>query len=288
MSESNIEIQAEYYKNIPILDRKFKSSVHLEDEEDELFWDTMLQAHRPGHYFYIYYSKNDNDNETHGCTQCLKYKQFLSKNFFICIDSDLRHLRKEQGINAGNFIHQTYCYSWEKHYCFAERLQRTLVNKCPEVAEQFDFRIFLAAYSAAIYKAFLLFLTMDRKEIRGFSLKDFRKLLPQQCSHKNMTNNGEAFNREMEKEITAFISPLITSHHLDLEAEKRYYQQLGLTESNVYLHIRGHQLYNLVEYIGKYLCRPKGINFTDEILLDDIQMQGYWEVEKTGEDIRSF
>ena len=156
------------------------------------------------------------------------------------------------------------------------------------MAEQVDFRIFLAAYSAAIYKAFLLFLTMDRKEIRGFSLKDFRKLLPQQCSHKNMTNNGEAFNREMEKEITAFISPLITSHHLDLEAEKRYYQQLGLTESNVYLHIRGHQLYNLVEYIGKYLCRPKGINFTDEILLDDIQMQGYWEVEKTGEDIRSF
>ena len=212
----------------------------------------MLQAHRPGHSFYIYYSKNENDNETHGCTQCLKYKQFLSKNFFICIDSDLRHLRKEQGINAGNFIHQTYCYSWENHYCFAERLQRTLVNKCPEVAEQFDFRIFLAAYSAAIYKAFLLFLTMDRKEIRGF------------------------------------ISPLITSHHLDLEAEKRYYQQLGLTESNVYLHIRGHQLYNLVEYIGKYLCRPKGINFTDEILLADIQMQGYWEVEKTGEDIRSF
>lgn len=38
MSEANIEIQAEYYRNIPILDRKFKSSVHLEDEEDELFW----------------------------------------------------------------------------------------------------------------------------------------------------------------------------------------------------------------------------------------------------------
>lgn len=25
MSEANIEIQAEYYRNIPILDRKFKS-----------------------------------------------------------------------------------------------------------------------------------------------------------------------------------------------------------------------------------------------------------------------
>lgn len=258
MSESNIEIQAEYYKNIPIPDREFKSSVHLEDEEDELLWDTMLQTHRPGHYFYIYYSKND--NETHGCTQCLKYKQFLSKNFFICIDSDLRHLRKEQGINADHFIHQTYCYSWENHYFFAERLQKTLADKCPEVAEKFDFRVFLSAYSAAIYKYFLLFLTMDRKEIRGFSLKDFRELLPQQCSHKDMANNGEGFNREMEKKITAFISPLITSHHLDLEAEKIYYQQLGLIESNAYLHIRGHQLYNLGIY-RKTFMSPKRHQF---------------------------
>lgn len=103
-----------------------------------------------------------------------------------------------------------------------------------------------------------------------------------------MSNNGEGFNREMKNKITAFISPLITSHHLDLETEKIYYEQLGLTENNAYLHIRGHQLYNLIEYIGKQLCHPKGINFTDEILLDEIQMQGYWEVEKTGEDIRSF
>lgn len=288
MSESNIEIQAEYYSNIPILDRDIKASVHLENEEDELFWDTMLQAHRPGRYFYIYYSRSGNGNDTRGCEQCLKYKQYLSNHFFICIDSDLRHLRKEQGIDAGNFIHQTYCYSWENHYCFAERLQRTFAAKCPDVAELFDFRIFLAAYSAAVYEASILFLAMDRKEISGFSLKDFKALLPQQCSHNNMANNGEDFNREMKKKIMAFTSPLIARHHIDMKAEKIYYQQLGLTESNAYLHIRGHELYNLVEYIGKYLCRSKGINFTDEILLDDIQMQGYWEVEKIGEDIRSF
>lgn len=37
MRQTNIEAQAEYYGNIPILDPKFKSSIHLEDKEDELF-----------------------------------------------------------------------------------------------------------------------------------------------------------------------------------------------------------------------------------------------------------
>lgn len=92
MRQTNIEAQAEYYGNIPILDPKFKSSIHLEDKEDELFWDTLLQQYRPGSYFYIYHSKSDSGNETSGCTQCLKYEGLLSERFFICIDSDLRFL----------------------------------------------------------------------------------------------------------------------------------------------------------------------------------------------------
>lgn len=53
MAQTHIEAQAEFFANIPILDRKYISSVHLEDEEDELFWDTLLQEYRKGHYYYI-------------------------------------------------------------------------------------------------------------------------------------------------------------------------------------------------------------------------------------------
>lgn len=42
MAQTHIEAQAEFFANIPILDRKYISSVHLEDEEDELFWDTYV------------------------------------------------------------------------------------------------------------------------------------------------------------------------------------------------------------------------------------------------------
>lgn len=34
--------------------------------------------------------------QTTGCTKYLKYKDFLLKTFFICIDSELRYLQKEE------------------------------------------------------------------------------------------------------------------------------------------------------------------------------------------------
>lgn len=103
-SVSAFEMQAEYFANIPILDKTYRASVHLENEKDEMFWDTMLQECRPGKYNYIYFSKSELGNDSKGCKQCLKYKNHLSRNFFICIDSDLRHLSREQGIDSAHFI----------------------------------------------------------------------------------------------------------------------------------------------------------------------------------------
>lgn len=288
MPLSNIEAQAEYFTNIPILDRKYKSSVHLEDREDELFWDTLLQQHRPGYYYYIYHSKHDNGNETHGCTQCLKYKGLLSKHFFICIDSDLRYLRKEVDLDAAHYVHQTYGYSWENHTCFAERLQRTLAEKCPEAAQRFDYTAFLTAYSSVIYEPFLLFLSMDKKRINGFTQKIFNQLLPQQCNSTDIANNGAKLIEKIRIAFDTQTSPLKASSGFDFQTEKQYYQQLGLIESNAYLHIRGHHLYHLIMNIGQQLCRGKRVNFEDEILLDEIAMNGYWEIEKIGEDLQQF
>lgn len=287
MTQTLFETQAEYFANIPILDRKYRSSVHLEDQEDELFWDSMLQQYRKGYYYYIYHSKNNNGNQTSGCTQCMKYKGYLSKNFFICIDSDLRFLRKENDINPESYIHQTYAYSWENHYCFAERLQTAINKKCPEAAEMFDFNIFLANYSSVVYEPFLLFLSMDRKKIKGFTQKDFNQCLPQQCKNIDLSDNGINLTNNMKADFTAFDS-FKTSSGFDFEYEKTYYEQLGLTESSAYLRVRGHHLYHLIKHIGQQLCSGKRVNFEDEILLDSISIGNYLEIKKLGEDILLF
>ena len=150
---NRIEEQARYYQNFPLRDRGVKAVVHLEDAEDEVFWNHQLQKASPATYHFLAYSKNDKGNEAHGCEQCLRYKSFLTSRFFICIDSDLRQLRGEKGLSADNFIAQTYAYSWENHFCESEHLQERLVRVLPNV--EFDFIIFLQGLSKVVYQPLL-------------------------------------------------------------------------------------------------------------------------------------
>ena len=125
------------FANVPLINRDIIASVHLENREDELFWDTLLQSHRPGKYNYIYESRiAKNSIPASGVNQCLRYKPYLSKTFFVCIDSDLRYLLQEPEIDARHYILQTYTYSWENHYCFAEQIQTRLAELSAEAASK--------------------------------------------------------------------------------------------------------------------------------------------------------
>lgn len=272
-----IEAQAEYFANIPIIDRTYKASVHLESEEDEMFWNAMLQKYRPGKYYYIYYSKSESGSDSKGCKQCLSYKGYLSPNFFICIDSDLRYLSQEQGIDSTHFILQTYGYSWENHYCYAEKLEKSWKKKCPEIAQVFSFSHFLNEFSYAIYANFLHFLTMRKRGFKkDFPLRCFDEPIPRQCNSCELTENGKGIICKIRTDF-----PYVNVQ------DRAYFQHLGMNEKNTYLHIKGHTLYTLIKSIGNHLCHRSGINFEKEILLDSLQTTGYWEMDKIGEDIVS-
>lgn len=150
---TRIEEQAQYYKNLLLRDRSIKAVVHLENAEDERFWNNQLQNASPAKYFFLTYSKNNNGVDSRGCEQCLRYRPYLTKHFFICIDSDLRQLKGEDGLNADNYIAQTYTYSWENHLCEAKHLQRRFSALVPE--SNFDFEVFLTHLSTVIYKPLL-------------------------------------------------------------------------------------------------------------------------------------
>ena len=81
--------QAQFFANVPLMQSGVVASVHLEDVDDKLFWDVMLQKQHPGRYYFITQSRSPKGFDTKGCEQCLKYRPYLSKHFFVCIDSDL-------------------------------------------------------------------------------------------------------------------------------------------------------------------------------------------------------
>lgn len=275
-SVSAFEMQAEYFANIPILDKTYRASVHLENEKDEMFWDTMLQECRPGKYNYIYFSKSELGNDSKGCKQCLKYKNHLSRNFFICIDSDLRHLSRKQGIDSAHFILQTYSYSWENHYCYAEKLEKSWKSKCPEKAQGFSFLYFINEFSCATYTSFLHLLTMRKRGFKeDFSLRRFDEPIPRQCNNKELAENGKGILRKIKTDNFPYVNV----------QDKVYFQQLGLNEKNTYLHIKGHTIYTLIKSIGDYFCHRSNINFEKDVILEGLQTIGYWEIDKIREDI---
>ena len=50
---SRIEDQDNYYKNLHLRDRSIQAVVHVENKDDEAFWNFQIQSVLPGHYHFV-------------------------------------------------------------------------------------------------------------------------------------------------------------------------------------------------------------------------------------------
>ncbi|MBR5067838.1 MAG: DUF4435 domain-containing protein [Bacteroidales bacterium] len=114
------------------------AAVHIENKNDEVFWWKVLHdAYPQGKFRFISGSRSIGGNMTSGCTQCLQYRDFLDRNFWIAIDSDYRYLSEEPNIDAKHFILQTYTYSFENHFCYWKNCQR-VTDASNQAAEAYE------------------------------------------------------------------------------------------------------------------------------------------------------
>ncbi len=273
---TRIEEQAQYYKNLLLRDRSIKAVVHLENAEDERFWNNQLQNASPAKYFFLTYSKNNNGADSRGCEQCLRYRPYLTKHFFICIDSDLRQLKGEDGLNADNYIAQTYTYSWENHLCEAKHLQRRFSALVPE--SNFDFEVFLTHLSTVIYKPllYLVHYSQNSELNRQWNISKFNACLPLQPKLEELSDNGRG---NIERVSLLFEEALRGLEQPDMMANE------FIDESNAYLHIQGHQLFKVVLHIGTMLCRGTGVAFKSDILDKANHTEGYAEINHLQSDL---
>ena len=276
--------QARDLANIPILRRDVIACVHLEDKDDMVFWDAMLQNQRRGKYHYVTHSKSQSGKETSGSSQCLRFRPYLSNHFFIGIDSDMHYLLQEPELDAAHFVCQTYTYSWENHYCEARALQERFVSSCPDRACHFDFETFLAAYSSVVYKPLLLLVYCLKNHKPDFSRKQFNACLPHQCKGEELADNGKPLIERITKIFEQYLdTPFAKS--VDFEAERRYCQALNVNEQNAYLHVRGHNLFDLVAYIGDLFCRGTSVSFKKDVLMNDLPPKTYWQIQNITKDL---
>lgn len=278
--------QARYFANVPLMQSGVVASVHLEDGDDKSFWNAMLQSKRSGRYYFVTHSRSPKGYDTTGCEQCLKYRPYLSKRFFICIDSDMRYLLREPNLDVANFVCQTYTYSWENHYCEASALQHRFETQCPDKATTFDFQAFLSSLSKVIYKPLLLLLYCLKNDKTDFNLRMFSACVPNQCKRDELADNGKALVERIEKNFEQYLNtPFAES--VDFDTESSYCQTLNVNEQNAYLHMRGHNIFDLVAYMGDLLCRGTSVSFKNDILANELPPQNYWQIKKVASDIAS-
>lgn len=255
---------------------RYQAVVHLEDKEDEYFWDYQLQSVKPGRYRYLYYSKSDKGTDSRGCEQCLRFRPYLTDRFFICIDSDLRLLRGEQGLVAANHIAQTYTYSWENHLCEAAHLNE---RKDKAITDSgFDLQAFLHSFSKIVYNPLLYLIQYgaDSSTNQLWNVSKFNACIPLQPSRSDLVDNGAGYLAKVKENFNKALATL-PSEVKTVEL---------LTEENAYLHMQGHQLYKLVMHIGSMLCGGTGIAFKTDVLNKGLHTNGYEEIESLQSDLQ--
>ena len=90
--------------------------------------------------------------------------------------------------------------------------------------------------------------------------------------------------------ITQAFSPYLsggTAIGFDVASEAAVYAARGLSRDNAYLHVRGHNIYELTAYIGRMLSTPLRISFESDVMKNPSIGGDYWEYAKIEEDLRS-
>lgn len=211
----------------------------------------------------------------------------MSKQFFACIDSDMNYLLETENIDSDHYIAQTYTYSWENHYAEANGLQSRFASVLPGIAQQFDFRHFLTEYSKMVYHPLLALLYCMRNKDSRFSRKDFAACLPHQCKAVELLDNGRGILSRISNNLARMLNCSGVLSDIDFIAEETRYSAMGLTEDNAYLHVRGHNLYDLLKSMGHQLCSAQQVDFENQILNAAVPSTGsYWEIDRSTTDIQ--
>ena len=258
--------------------RRCDAAVHVEAAQDQRFWDSMFHHFVPQRKFhFISHSRTWSGAEASGVTQCLSFKPYLSKDFFICIDSDYRYLMQEKDINIKNFIFQTYTYAIENHYCAAQGLDYICERTTGVKNGIFNFELFLQRYSKIVFELFLWHIYSHANFNLQFERWEFQDLISirHYGSYPDILNNGEAELAYLNERVQHKLRFLQREYpYADIESIHLLMNDLEVRDDNVYLFLRGHNLFDMVVSIGRKVC---------EQLLEHKKDQQNYDIHKINE-----
>lgn len=114
----------------------------------------------------------------------------------------------------------------------------------------------------------------------------FATCLPHQCKAAELRNGGEGILQKMAHNLTDLLDRSGVLADVDLDAEAKRYASLGMTEDNAYLHVRGHNLYDLLRSMGRQLCSAHQVDFENRVLNASLpETNRYWQLTRVADDL---
>ncbi len=272
------------------------AAIHLENKNDEIFWGKVLKHTYPeGKFRFISSSRSHTGNITCGCTQCLQYLDFLDEKFWIAIDSDYRYLDEQPFMRPENYVLQTYTYSFENHFCFADNLNLALQKAVYPKSVDFDFGSFLREYSRIIYPLMVWQLYLNNIDRQAFPQSVFHRMLSVNVPMQFWKNNGEVILNVLRDRSKRFQNSMKRRYpDADYTWHEARCNELGVHRDNCYLYVRGHNLYDLIVYMGKALVSHarssmegiESMKSFEHYLTSNVCFDKYPEIVRLTDDVR--
>lgn len=242
--------------------------IRVEDVEDIRFWECVLQPflHDKKYTFKPFVQKSL--SKITGKCYILKELPNANSHYLLCVDSDFDFLLDRQDFDIQHFLFQTYTYSWENHYVWADTLQAKWQESGPQ---NFDFRVFLQQLSRVIYLPLVILLHKKKKSVPGMTLSKMCSLVTsvQPTNLSLLENNGTGLNQCIDNKLTGWLSTISPEPEHEVEQEMRILQSKGLTPDTAYLFMQGHCIYDVVCRVG---CVLSDHSFEYQVLIPSFSL----------------
>ena len=232
-----------------------KIVAYVESYDDVFFWRSVLgKFENEKRYFDIMLPTRNQHLDRGKKAAISSMLKGVGRDMIACVDADYDYLRQgstesSQQMLENPYIFHTYAYAIENFQCYARGLHETCVMVTLNDRRIFDFERFLESYSRTIWPLFLwhmLFYVRHRKMSMHFDMAEFDKviMLPSvriqdpKWAIDYLGKKVRAKLFQLERRFKKFKD--------ELDEMALYLNSLGVNESNTYLYIQGHHLFDLV------------------------------------------
>ncbi|MFI3283147.1 MAG: DUF4435 domain-containing protein [Rikenellaceae bacterium] len=230
--------------------------VYVEGYEDVAFWRGIFD-HFSNPYLRFEISVPTRVDLPKGKKILMNMIPESSHERIMCVDSDFDYIfadatPQSREVNNAQFMFHTYTYATENYLCYAPSLHNVCVKATMNDTRIFDFELFMAEYSRAIYPAFLWYAFSAQLSSENiFILADFKNTV--RINYLDMADSGAKTTAWVARNVRRKVSSLVEKHPSMAEEIAEFEERIverGVTPETTYLYMHGHTLMDSVVMVA--------------------------------------